>query len=176
MRLASASAVKGVPHQNAMGAAMNRALVQVQSACAVGFVVFLCFVFCVPALAGSGQSGITGSKFSICNKTPWTIYAAIAWSGNSWSDSGLNSMGWIRFKPGECQRLYPLTSTDRHRWIFARAFDADGEIVETWAGGGSPACIDPDSIFVFRANEQFDCPERKTFAVFGDTDMSLERE
>jgi uncharacterized membrane protein len=142
----------------------------------VGLVFVLCLACWADALAGSGQSGITGSRFNICNKTQWTVYAAIAWMGNSSTDAGLNSMGWVKFKSGQCQRLYPQTSVDRRRWIFARAFDDDGEIVETWAGGGSQACIDPDNIFVFRANEQFDCPEKRAFAIFGDTDMSLERE
>ncbi|MEL7486142.1 MAG: DUF1036 domain-containing protein [Pseudomonadota bacterium] len=99
-------------------------------------------------LIAVGASGDAQAKYSLCNKTSYTLSSAIGYVDGD----RLATRGWWRLRPGQCKVVLPETTTPGRYFIYAEGIPGHHGPLRTWSGD-TPLCVENSGFFNLRNQE-----------------------
>jgi len=105
----------------------------------------------ISLLAGvfvAGASGEAEAKYSLCNKTSYTVSAAIGYVDGD----RLATRGWWRLRAGQCKVVLTEPTNPGRYFVFAEAIAGHRGPRRTWSGE-TPLCVENEGFFNLRNQE-----------------------
>ena len=105
--------------------------------------IFLASLIGLTALASPAAA-----KYSLCNKTSYTLSAAIAYV----ESERLATRGWWRLRPGQCKVVLTEPTTPGRYFAYAEAIPGHEGPLRAWSGD-TPLCVENSGFFNLRNQE-----------------------
>ncbi len=100
------------------------------------------------AVAWITASGAANAKYSLCNKTSYTLSAAIGYV----DAERLATRGWWRLRPGQCKVVLTEKTNPGRYFVYAEAIPGHQGDLRTWSGD-KPLCVENGGFFNLRNQE-----------------------
>lgn len=93
-------------------------------------------------------AGAAEAKYSLCNKTSYTLSAAIGYVDGD----RLATKGWWRLRPGQCKVVLTDPTTPGRYFVYAEGIPGHRGAMRSWSGDNS-LCVEPSGFFNLRNQE-----------------------
>ncbi len=90
-------------------------------------------------------AGAAEAKYSLCNKTSYTLSAAIRYVDGD----RLATKGWWRLRPGQCKVVLTDPTTPGRYFVYAEGIPGHRGAMRSWSGDNS-LCVEPSGFFFLR--------------------------
>jgi len=98
------------------------------------------------------------ADLKVCNRTSYVLYASSATA----TGGEIESRGWTRIAPGDCQAVLRDDLTARAYYLYARSSQAHGGLPRAW-GGAQPVCVKDISFATHQSGR--DCESDNFFSL-----------
>ncbi|MEL7490750.1 MAG: DUF1036 domain-containing protein [Pseudomonadota bacterium] len=105
-------------------------------------IFFAAFAF-VSVMGGDAEA-----KYSLCNKTSYTLSAAIGYVDSE----RLATRGWWRLRPGQCKVVLTEQTNPGRYFVYAEGIPGHKGPLRTWSGE-TPLCVENSGFFNLRNQE-----------------------
>ena len=109
-------------------------------------IFFLSAFFAI--VMATAASSPAAAKFSLCNKTSYTLSSAIGYVDGD----RLATRGWWRLRPGQCKVVLPEKTVPGRYFVYAEGIPGHEGPLRTWSGD-TPLCVENSGFFNLRNQE-----------------------